>query len=45
MYDFLHLMAPHLTRRLVDRAAACRMHEEVDVLFWSPLKAQLGVRQ
>jgi LysR family cys regulon transcriptional activator len=32
MYDFLGLMAPHLTRRLVDRAAACKSPEDVDVL-------------
>ena len=33
MYDFMHLMAPHLTRRLVDRAAVCGSQEEVNALF------------
>lgn len=33
MYDFMQLLAPHLTRRLVDRAAATETQEEVDALF------------
>jgi len=33
MYDFLALMAPHLTRRLVDRAANCKFQQEVDALL------------
>jgi LysR family cys regulon transcriptional activator len=33
MYDFMHLMAPHLTRQMVDRAALCVSQEEVDALF------------
>jgi len=33
MYDFMHLMAPHLTRRLVDRAALCGSQDEVNSLF------------
>jgi len=33
MYDFLQLLAPHLTRRLVDHAVACESHEEVEALF------------
>jgi LysR family cys regulon transcriptional activator len=33
MYDFMHLMAPHLTRRLVDRAAMCESQDEVNTLF------------
>jgi LysR family transcriptional regulator, cys regulon transcriptional activator len=33
MYDFMGLMAPHLTRYLVDRAAACESQEKVRVLF------------
>jgi LysR family cys regulon transcriptional activator len=33
MYDFMSLMAPHLTRRLVDRAATCASQEEVNALF------------
>lgn len=32
-YHFLQLLAPHLTRALVDRAAACGTQEEVDALF------------
>jgi LysR family cys regulon transcriptional activator len=32
-YDFLRLMAPHLTRRLVDRASGSRTQEELDTLF------------
>jgi LysR family cys regulon transcriptional activator len=35
MYDFMHLMAPHLTRRVVDRAALCGSQEEVNALFAS----------
>jgi LysR family transcriptional regulator, cys regulon transcriptional activator len=33
MYDFLELIAPHLTRRLVDRALNCRTQVEVDRLL------------
>jgi LysR family cys regulon transcriptional activator len=33
MYDFLELVAPHLTRDLVERAASCRMQSEVDALL------------
>jgi LysR family cys regulon transcriptional activator len=35
MYDFLQLLAPHLTRRLIDRAAACETAQEVEALFAS----------
>ena len=33
MYDFLQLFAPHLTRRLVDRAGNAENAEDVDALF------------
>jgi LysR family cys regulon transcriptional activator len=33
MYDFITLMAPHIGRDLVDRAADCDSQEEVDALF------------
>lgn len=33
MYDFLQLLAPHLTRRLVERAALTTTQAEVDALF------------
>lgn len=33
MYDFLQLLAPHLTRDRVDRAAASETHEQIDTLF------------
>jgi LysR family transcriptional regulator, cys regulon transcriptional activator len=33
MYEFMQLFAPHLTRRLVDRAAAADSREEVAALF------------
>jgi LysR family cys regulon transcriptional activator len=33
MYDFLASLAPHLTRRLVDRAASCKTPQEVEELF------------
>jgi LysR family cys regulon transcriptional activator len=33
MYDFLQLFAPHLTRRLVDRAANAATPTDVEVLF------------
>jgi LysR family transcriptional regulator, cys regulon transcriptional activator len=33
MYDFLQLLAPHLTRRLIDRAAGCDTQPEVEALF------------
>jgi LysR family transcriptional regulator, cys regulon transcriptional activator len=32
MYDFLGIMAPHLTRKLVERAAACKSQREVEAL-------------
>jgi LysR family cys regulon transcriptional activator len=32
MYDFLGLMAPHLSRNLVERASACKSQREVDGL-------------
>lgn len=32
-YDFLSLLAPHLTRSVVDRAASVRTQAEVDALF------------
>lgn len=35
MYDFLELIAPHLTRRLVDRAKNCCAQVEVDGLLSS----------
>jgi LysR family cys regulon transcriptional activator len=35
MYDFLSLLAPHLTRRLVERAASATTQAEVDALFAS----------
>lgn len=33
VYDFLSLLAPHLTRPVVDRAAACASQKDVDALF------------
>jgi LysR family transcriptional regulator, cys regulon transcriptional activator len=33
MYDFLQLLAPHLSRKLVDRAAASETQAQVDTLF------------
>ncbi len=33
MYDFLQLLAPHLTHRLIDRAAACETQQEREALF------------
>jgi LysR family cys regulon transcriptional activator len=33
MYEFLQLLAPHLNRRLVDRAHAARGPLEVEQLF------------
>jgi LysR family cys regulon transcriptional activator len=33
MYEFLVSLAPHLTRRLVERAASCKTPQEVEVLF------------
>ena len=33
MYDFITLLAPHIDRKLVDRAADCETPEEVDALF------------
>ncbi len=33
MYDFLQLLGPHLTRRLIDRAAAADTQSEVEALF------------
>lgn len=35
MYDFLQLLAPHLTRETVARGAACETQAEVDALFAS----------
>lgn len=35
MYDFLQLLAPHLTRERVDRAAACETQAQIDTLFAS----------
>jgi LysR family cys regulon transcriptional activator len=44
VYDFLSLLAPHLTQSLVDQAAACATQKDVDRLFegiqlesWHPL--------
>ncbi len=33
MYDFMQLLAPHLSRGLVDDAAACETQTETDALF------------
>jgi LysR family cys regulon transcriptional activator len=33
MYDFLQLLAPHLTRRLIERAVGCGTPQEVEALF------------
>jgi LysR family cys regulon transcriptional activator len=33
MYDFLQLLAPHLTRRLVDRAGNAATPTDVEALF------------
>lgn len=33
MYDFLHLLAPHLDRRLVDRAGSTTTREDAEALF------------
>lgn len=33
MYDFLQLLAPHLTRRLIDRASHADTADDVDALF------------
>jgi len=33
MYDFLHLLAPHLTRRMVDRAIRAHSPAEFDAVF------------
>jgi LysR family cys regulon transcriptional activator len=33
MYDFISLVAPHLSRELVDRAANCERQTDVDALF------------
>ncbi len=33
MYDFVTLLAPHIDRDQVDRAANCASQEEVDALF------------
>jgi LysR family cys regulon transcriptional activator len=33
MYDFLNLLAPHLSRKVVDRAAGCATQAEIDALF------------
>jgi LysR family cys regulon transcriptional activator len=41
MYDFLQLFAPHLSKRVVDRAMAANSSEELAALFAS---VQLPVR-
>jgi len=33
MYDFMQLLAPHLNRRLIDRACNTQSQEEVEALF------------
>ncbi len=33
MYDFLQILAPHLTRRVVDRAIECETPQSVAALF------------
>jgi hypothetical protein len=33
MYDFIGLLGPHLTRRVVDHARACSSQSETDALF------------
>jgi LysR family cys regulon transcriptional activator len=33
MYDFLQLLAPHLTRRLIDRAGNAATQADVEALF------------
>ena len=33
MYDFITLLAPHIDRDRVDRAANCATQKEVDALF------------
>ena len=33
MYDFLQLLAPHLTRRLIDRAVGAEKRQDVEALF------------
>jgi len=33
MYEFLQLLAPHLNKRLVDRASNTQSQEDVDALF------------
>ncbi len=33
VYDFLELLAPHLTRSLVEQAAACPTQRDIDALF------------
>jgi LysR family cys regulon transcriptional activator len=40
MYDFLHLLAPHLTRRAVERAAATANQEETDALFAHAIRSR-----
>ncbi len=35
VYDFLSLLAPHLTQSLVEQAAGCASQKDVDVLFES----------
>ena len=39
VYDFLALLAPHLSRSLIERAAACTTQSEVDALFETPTPA------
>jgi LysR family cys regulon transcriptional activator len=33
MYDFMQILAPHLTRRVVDRALECQTPDAVTALF------------
>jgi len=33
MYDFLQILAPHLTKRLVDRSGNASSQAEVEALF------------
>jgi LysR family cys regulon transcriptional activator len=41
MYDFLQLLAPHLSRRLIDRAVACGSAAELEALL-APLQLPGG---
>jgi LysR family cys regulon transcriptional activator len=33
MYEFIQRFAPHLTHELVDKAVACKTHDELEALF------------